>query len=141
MTIPIWPLDLPQRSLVQGFQASARGNRLTTDPDVGPPKQRRRGPAIRPVSCAIMVEMDGRARFDRFFEEEVNFGVTPFLLPDQQIDGETLCDELWNAVLTENDMPLVIDSWWLVQFGQNQPATAAVSGRLFTVQFDILVLP
>jgi hypothetical protein len=141
MTIPIWPIDLPQRSLVQGFQSSARGNRLTTAPDVGPSKQRRRGPAIRPVTCAIMVEMDGRARFDRFFEEELNFGVTPFLLPDQQIDGNALYDESWNVLLDENDVPIVIDQWWLAQFGQSQPATSAISGMIFTIQFDLLVLP
>jgi len=88
-----------------------------------------------------MVEMDGRARFDRFFEEELNFGVTPFLLPDQQIDGNALYDESWNVLLDENDVPIVIDQWWLAQFGQSQPATSAISGMIFTIQFDLLVLP
>lgn len=141
MTIPVWPSDLPQRSLVQGFQASVRGNRLTTAPDTGPAKQRRRGPSVRPVTCAIMVEMDGRAQFDQFYEEELDFGVTPFLVPDQQIDNTLLSDETWNMLQDENGNPIVTESWWLVQFGQNQPAVTAVDGLLFTIQFDLVVLP
>lgn len=141
MTIPIWPIDLPQRSLVQGFQSSVRGNRLTTAPDVGQAKQRRRGPAVRPVTCAVMVDFDGRAQFDQFYEEELNFGVTPFLIPDQQIDDTQMSDELWNWLADESGNPLIIESWWLVQFGQNQPAVTAVDGLLFTVQFDLVVLP
>lgn len=141
MTIPVWPADLPQRSLVQGFQSAARGNRLTTAPDTGPSKQRRRGPAVRPVTCSIMVGMDGRAQFDQFYEEELNFGVTPFLIPDQQIDGTLLSNEMWNGLEDENGNSLIIESWWLVQFGQNQPAVSAASAQLFTIQFDLVVLP
>ena len=141
MTIPIWPLDLPQRSLVQGFQSSVRGNRLTTAPDAGPAKQRRRGPAVRPITCTVMVDFDGRAQFDQFYEEELNFGVTPFLIPDQQIDDTLLSDESWSWLADESGNPLIIESWWLAQFGQNQPAVTAVDGLLFTIQFDLVVLP
>lgn len=141
MTIPVWPADLPQRVLVQGFQSGVRGNRLTTAPDAGLVKQRRRGPAVRPVTCAVTVEMDGRARFDRFYEEELNFGVAPFLIPDQQVDGNLLSDELWNALLDENGHLLIAESWWLVQFSQNQPAVSAAEGLLFNIQFSLVVLP
>lgn len=141
MTIPVWPVDLPQRVLVQGFQSSVRGNRLTTAPEIGPVKQRRRGPAVRPVTCAITVEMDGRARFDRFYEEDLNFGVTPFLIPDQQVDGNMLSDEVWNALLDDNGSLLIAESWWLVQFAQDQPAVSAPDGLIFTIQFGLVVLP
>ncbi|WP_299808744.1 hypothetical protein [Tardiphaga sp.] len=141
MTMPVWPDDLPQRSLIQPFQASVRGNRLSTATDTGPAKQRRRGPAIRPVTCGIMVGMNLRARFDRFYEEEVNFGITPFLIPDQQIDGTGLFDEYGGPLMDESGIPIVIESWWLVQFGQTQPATVAIGGATFTIQFDLVVLP
>lgn len=141
MTIPVWPSDLPQRSLSQAFQASTRGNRLTTATDTGPAKQRRRGPSVRPVTCAIIVDMDGRALFDQFYEEGVGFGVTPFLIPDQQLDGGLLNDESWLLLEDEVGTPLIIESWWLVQFGSNQPATTAIDGIWFTIQFDLVVLP
>jgi hypothetical protein len=88
-----------------------------------------------------MVDFDGRAQFDQFYEEELNFGVTPFLIPDQQIDDTLLSDESWSWLADESGNPLIIESWWLAQFGQNQPAVTAVDGLLFTIQFDLVVLP
>ncbi|MDB5618471.1 MAG: hypothetical protein JWQ24_2709 [Tardiphaga sp.] len=85
--------------------------------------------------------MNLRARFDRFYEEEVNFGITPFLIPDQQIDGTGLFDEYGGPLMDESGIPIVIESWWLVQFGQTQPATVAIGGATFTIQFDLVVLP
>ena len=141
MSIAIWPSELPQRSLLQPFQASTRGNRLITSTDTGPGKQRKRGPAIRPVSCSIIVDYDQRARFDTFYEEDVSFGVSPFLIPDQQMDGI-----YWNNVdgiqlLDDFDVSIIIESWWLVQFGKTQPSTGALGGLLFSINFELVVLP
>lgn len=136
MTIPIWPSDLPQQTLAQGFQAAVRGKRLTTAMDTGPGKQRRRGALVRPVTCAIMVDADQRALFDVFYEEECLGGTLPFLMPDQQLDGL-----LFDAVEDQDGAPLVIESWWLCQFGGTEPAISAVDGKWFSVQFDLLVLP
>jgi hypothetical protein len=142
MTIPVWPDDLPQQVLVNGFNASARGNRLVTAMDSGPPKQRRRGPLLRPVQASIFVDQDGRSRFDRFFDEEVINGTQPFLIPDQNHDGlDLFSDTLGEQLQDENGNPLLIESWWLVQFGQNQPALSASSAFLYTIQFDLIVLP
>ncbi|MGX9443856.1 hypothetical protein ACWX0K_14940 [Nitrobacteraceae bacterium UC4446_H13] len=142
MTVPIWPSDLPQQVLVSGFTASARGNRLVTAPDSGPPKQRRRGPLLRPVQASIFVNQDERSRFDRFFDEEVIGGTQPFLIPDQNTDGLDLFSDTFGQQLQdENGVPLLIESWWLVQFGQSQPSVVAASGFLYTIQFDLIVLP
>lgn len=141
MTIPVWPDDLPAQSIVPAFQGSARGNRLLTSTDTGPGKQRKRGPALRPVSCAMQVTRDQRARFDRFYEEELNFGVTPFLIPDQQLDGVEADDPDANELLDPDGNPVLIGSWWLVQFGQKQPTPNAISDWLFTISFDLVVLP
>jgi hypothetical protein len=126
---------------VQPFQSSARGNRLRTAPDSGPAKQRRRGPLVRPATIAILVDQDGRARFDRFFDEETVSGTAPFLFPDQQMDNYLAEDEGGLVLQDETGTPIIIESWWLVQFGQNQPAFTAVSGHLYNVQFDLVILP
>ena len=142
MTIAIWPDDLPQQVLVNGFNESARGNRLVTAPEVGPAKQRRRGPLVRPVQASIFVNQDERSRFDRFFDEEVIGGTQPFLIPDQNTDGLDLFSDTFGQQLQdENGVPLLIESWWLVQFGQNQPAISASSAFLYTIQFDLIILP
>lgn len=141
MTIPVWPSELPQRSLVQPFQSSARGNRLRTAPDSGPAKQRRRGPLVRPATIAILVDQDGRARFDRFFDEDTDSGTAPFLFPDQQFDNYLAQNDAGLVLEDETGAPIIIESWWLVQFGQNQPAFTAVSGHFYNVQFDLTILP
>lgn len=141
MTIPVWPSELPQRVLAQSFQTSVRGKRLTTAMDTGPGKQRRRGAAVRPVTCSIMVDADQRALFDVFYEETCASGTLPFSIPDQQLDGLVTESESGDTVQDESGQTWVIESWWLCQFGATEPATSAVDGIWFTVQFDLLVLP
>lgn len=141
MTVPVWPSQLPQQTLVQGFQASVRGKRLTTAMDTGPGKQRRRGAPVRPVTCAIMVDADNRALFDVFFDEDCVGGTLPFLIPDQQLDGLLLDDQDSLLLETEDGSPLILESWWLCCFGTSEPATSAVAGNWFSIQFDLLVLP
>ena len=123
------------------LQTAPRGSRLITAPESGVPKQRSRGPKLSSVSCVVKASADQRARFDRFWEEEVGGGTAPFLFRDQQIDGYRLGTETGAQLLTEDDVPLQIESWWLVQFGQQQPAYSRVTGRVFQISFDLIVLP
>lgn len=141
MSTPIWPEDLPCSVIMGSLQTAPRGSRLSTAAEVGPAKQRRRGPKIMPVSCVIKVSADQRARFDRFWDEETEGGTAPFLYRDQQLDGYRLGNEDSALLLTDSDAPLVIESWWLVQFGQQQPAYSRVTGRVFQISFALIVLP
>lgn len=65
----------------------------------------------------------------------------PFLFRDQQLDGYPLDDDLGSWLQTEDGTPLRIESWWLVQFGQQEPAYSRLSGRRFEIQFSLVVLP
>ncbi|WP_296741449.1 hypothetical protein [Mesorhizobium sp.] len=141
MSVPVWPSDLPQYVLVDGFQSGPRGNRLRTAMDTGPGKMRRRGAKTKPVSCSITMEPDDLARFYRFYEDDTLNGTLPFLFPDHQFDGLALADESGVPLLTETDVPLLIESWWLVQFGENEPADTYTDGLIARVEFDLLVLP
>lgn len=141
MTIPVWPNELPCGVLLESLQTAPRGSRLATAPDTGPAKLRRRGPKIVPVSCSITVNANLRARFDRFWDEDTETGTLPFLYRDQQTDGYPVEDDLGSRLQTEDGTPIRIESWWLVQFGQQEPAYSRQSGNLFTIQFSLIVLP
>ncbi|MDB5620507.1 hypothetical protein [Tardiphaga sp.] len=141
MTLAVWPADLPQYVLVDGFQSGPRGARLKTATDTGPGKQRRRGALMKPVTCSFFASTDELARFYRFWESDTAGGVLPFVMPDRQFDGLALMDENGLVLADENGVPLIAESWWLVQFGQNEPADTPISGVYWRVQFDLVVLP
>jgi hypothetical protein len=114
---------------------------LSTAPDYGAAKLRRRGPKIVPVSCIIAVSANLRARFDTFWDEDTVGGTLPFLYRDQQLDGYQLADESGAWLETDDGTPVRIESWWLVQFGQQEPAYSRLSGAKFQIQFSLVVLP
>ena len=94
-----------------------------------------------PASCTITVSANQRARFDTFWDEDTAGGTLPFLYRDQQLDGYQATDESGSLLETEDGTPIQIESWWLVQFGQNEPAYTRQSGNRFQIQFDLVVLP
>jgi hypothetical protein len=149
--IPTWPQELLeqtsvegvflQNTLISGFRSGPRGARLSTAVEVGPPKMRSRGIKLRRIAFAEILTADQRARFDRFWEEELNNGVLPFLYPDPHMNGFSLCDDSGLILQDENGNDLLIEQWLLCQFGTNDPAWAALPGAHFAPQFDIVVLP
>jgi hypothetical protein len=141
MTVPFWPSELLQTVYVDGYQSSPAGGRLGTSMEAGPDKQRRRGPKLRPLSGTIRLDPDERARFERFWDEEIDGGTLPFWFPDIHLGGFALATESGLVLTTETDRPVEIDSWWLVQMAKEDPAYSAVSGLLFNVSFKLVVLP
>lgn len=139
--IPVWPDDLPRFVLVDGFQSSPRGTRLKTAMDIGPGKQRRRGPKIASQSSIIDVDSDQRARFERFWDEDVAGGSLPFLIRDHLSDGRDLSNDSGAPLLSSDGLLLIIESWNLVQFGQNDPVYTAIGPLEFRVQFEVVLLP
>jgi hypothetical protein len=139
MTIEVWPSDLPQRVLAEGYGSGPVGNRLMTPMQDGSIKQRPIGGNIRQVGCLIKVDHNQQARFDRFWSEDVK-RTKPFLFPAPQLDGEYLADESGVVLQDETGRPLIIEAWWLVQFGQQAPAYSAPTSRRYRIQFDLIVL-
>lgn len=142
MTVPFWPVDLPQRVLVEGYSEGVGDGRIQQPMDAGPPKMRRRtSVATRPVRARLWVDFDGMARLKRFWAEGLAGGSLPFWFPDQTMDGLALLTADGAPLLTESGVPLVITSWWLVTFGQDGIAFDAQSGVLFGAAFSLDILP
>lgn len=142
MTVPFWPSDLPQRMLQEGYSEGSRDGRLFQAMEKGPPKVRRRTRlAIKPVQMTTIVDFDGKARLERFFEEETGGGSLPFFFPDQSADGFGISDDLGGALLTVDDEPLIIESWWLVMFAEEPPTYPPEGGLYFKPTFSLVILP
>lgn len=139
--IPCWPSELRQRTLVAGFKSGTRGARLVTAMEEGPPKQRPRGNKVRPISFTDEFSANQRARFDRFWEEELNMGTLPFFYPDPHTNGFPLCDDLGSPLLDQDGTPVIIGAWILCTFSTAEPAWSALGGGWFVPQFDIIELP
>lgn len=140
MTLAVWPSDLPQRVLAEGYSSGPRGNRLITKMQDQSIKARPIGGKLRQVSCVIKVDHNQQARFDRFWEDDVKLTL-PFLFPAPQLDGEYLLDDTGERLLDDTGRPLIIEAWWLVQFGQQAPQYLAPTSRRYRIQFDLIVLP
>lgn len=141
MTIAKWPSDLPQCPIVDGFRSGPRGSRLATTLDSGPPKIRRRGPKLRTISLAQVFSADQRARFDRFWEDEIGCGTKPFLLRDPHLAGLRLCDDAGHPVTDQAGDVLTIESWILCAFSTDDPTWSKLPGGKYAPQFQIIELP
>lgn len=134
----IWPADLPSCMVRQGYQESVRDGRLRTGMDAGPPKVRLRSTAVtRQVSASLILTYDEMARFDRFWEEDLCFGVSPFLVRDQTRDGHALATASGEPVLGADGTPLLIAAWWIAIFGEGAPQFARASSKRFEASFSL----
>ena len=80
----LWPSNLPNIVLVDGFTVGQADGRLQSEPDSGPPKVRLLTSA-RPTPVAAQLHLDGpthSGRFDRFWAETLKRGALPFLIRD-----------------------------------------------------------
>lgn len=142
MSVPAWPPDLPQRFQRDGYSEAAADGRIRQKMEAGPPKVRRRtSAAVRPVSASVVVDDDGLARFNRFWEEEVAQGSLPFWLPAQSLDGFELGTADGDTLLADDGTPIVIVAWWLAIFGEGAPKTVQADPCSWRISFDIEVLP
>ncbi|TXN64984.1 hypothetical protein [Methylobacterium sp. WL6] len=141
--IPIWPSDLPQRFLRDGFGRTLADGRLSTKMERGPSKRRRgSSAAVAPVTGAMDLPVDLAARFERFWDEDTGGGCLPFLLPDQILDGLPLLAAPGVPLLDASGLPIVAASWWLAMFsGDQAPSIKNVAGAFYRVSFQIEVLP
>jgi antitoxin component of RelBE/YafQ-DinJ toxin-antitoxin module len=74
-----WPATLPQCPILNDFSEQRQRNLAAFEPDVGPPKMRRRSTAVA-VSTAVAFRMDltELAAFNTFFETTLKDGTLPF---------------------------------------------------------------
>lgn len=142
MAVIIWPLELPQRFLRDGYSEKLPDGRVMSSPDTGPPKTRRRSKASRLIQARIWLDTSMVARLDRFWEEETDGGRLSFVIPDQYSDGLPILTDASVGWLTSEGVPILIASNYLVLFAQQgAPDVINVGGAQFTASFSLIVLP
>lgn len=139
MALPAWPeeLDPPMRA---GYTILRTEARRRSKVEQGPHRQGRRLSAVSvPVAMTLDVSRDERARFDRFYDEEVSEGSLPFLIKDPTthdlpilIGGVQLLDHL--------DRIITIAAWQLARFGESLPEVTVIGIR-YRIRFSIEVMP
>lgn len=79
MTTAAWPATLPQCPILNGFSEQRQRNLAFFDPDVGPPKIRRRSTAVGVLTnLAFRMTTTQLAAFNTFFETTISDGSLPF---------------------------------------------------------------
>jgi hypothetical protein len=110
-----WPLELPQRVLLDGYSEQAPNTALRSQTETGPAIARNRVSAgVRPITAAFDL-LDWQVhRLDRFYLEEVK-GTLPFRFPRPRMDGRSLL--LRNGrddILTKSGVLILVSaSLWL----------------------------
>ncbi len=80
MSVP-WPAELPQKILYDGFEEQFPNNLIRSNPDMGPPKTRRRtSVGFKPFKANMVLTTAQTLIFDSFFKDSIMDGAEPFEL-------------------------------------------------------------
>lgn len=140
MTIASWPTELPHPER-ESWSLSRQDGRMKLRSDAGPPRYRRRFSAVaKLVSLSIIVDRNGKAIFDRFFEETTEDGSLLFYMPDPTTDGWHLFTGAGARLLKSDGTPLLLAGSWLCAWGDQTP-TDTILGVEFRISFSVAVMP
>lgn len=140
MTILTWPSQLP-RPERDTWNLTRQDARRKLRSDAGPPRYRRRMSAVaKLVSLSILVSRDGKAVFDRFYDDETEHGSLLFWMPDPTTAGWALLGDNGVPILANKDQFLLLSGRWLCAWG-DQPPSETVVGVEFRISFSVVVMP
>lgn len=141
MTLPTFPaeLDKPMRD---SFAMGTGETRRLFQPEAAPLVPRARySTASKPVAMTLIVDRNGLAVFDNFYQYTLGNGASPFLMPDPSTDGWGLLDADGNPLLLGGDgAPLLLAATWVCMFGAGLPERR-MTGRNFSISFGLAVMP
>ncbi|MBK5958120.1 hypothetical protein CCR97_08305 [Rhodoplanes elegans] len=142
MAVAVWPGELPEYVLVDGFSLTQPDGRLRTPTDTGPGKTRlKNSAAMTPVAAQVYLKgPNDMARFRRFWAEDLAGGVLPFVVRDPRHDGALLGDEDGLVLADEDGAPIEVSAYWLAEFDA-APAESQVAGYFSRLSFTLLVFP
>jgi hypothetical protein len=142
MAVPVWPAELPQRVLTDGYSEKSRDGRMFSRTSAAPGKGRRRySSAVLPVTATITLSYAQKSRLERFVDEETAGGVLPFTMPDQTHDGLPLLDGNGLPLLDGGGLPVLVTATWLARFSENGLPQYTSWGIQFMASFQLDVLP
>lgn len=79
MSVPTWPITLPQDLLIAGYGESPGDNQLRSNMDVGPAKVRRRSTAApRKVKGGVILTREQLVTFREFYDDILLSGTLRF---------------------------------------------------------------
>jgi len=80
MSVPEWPLS--GRTVLRGWQAKPQKNRISFQPEIGPPVTRRRGTAAgKAWTARYKISAADFDAFETWFADTVKAGTLPFDMP------------------------------------------------------------
>nr|WP_272212408.1 hypothetical protein [Marinicella sp. W31]MDC2878323.1 hypothetical protein [Marinicella sp. W31] len=140
MTILTWPSELPKPDR-DGYQRQIDDPRGERPRDTGPRGWKRRWSSVsKSVSLTIDVDRSQKAVFDRFYEDNADFGSSLFWMPDPTTDGWPLLMPDGQPLLMHDGTPLLMAARWLCLFGKPVPSET-VRGIRFKIAFNVTVMP
>lgn len=116
----LWPTALPQCPILNGFSEQRQRNIVSFEPDVGPPKMRRRSSAVATLTSVVFrftvadVEV-----FNTFYQDTLSDGSLPFV---------------WKHPISQTYYTWMFDSKEAPRFDRMTPNT-------FRVSYNLLRLP
>jgi len=83
MTVPSWPVTLPQAFLKDGFSEEGADNLLASNVSIGPAKVRRRTTSnVEPITGTMMMSDTQRQAFKAFVKDDIKDRSIAFTFPD-----------------------------------------------------------
>lgn len=140
MSVPHWPSYLPKPNR-EGFGRAPQDGRRRRRAEAGPPGYAKRFSATaRLVNLTISTDRQGKAVFEKFFDEDTEEGSLPFWMPDPTTDGWPLLTSDGVPLLIAGGVPLLLSAQWLCLFG-DQLWSEQVIGVRFQISFQVAVMP
>lgn len=138
--IPVWPTDLPKPT--RDYQAQVIDPRRKRSTDAGVSGYGRKfSLAGKKVSLSLILSRSQKQVFDRFYEQDLDFGTRTFWMPDPVSDGWPLVTAEGEALLAPDGQQLLMSAQWLCLMGDEPPVEGPLKGLLFPVSFSVVVMP
>lgn len=139
-----YPSELEDHLMI-GLEVTPRGAARGVQPERGRTFVRGGGAAdpLLVDAAQTVTETWQLARFDRFWEDELQFGTLPFWVRDQRFDGQPLMTEGGEIITTPGGAPIVLTAWWLLSFAGRRPSqpsrgNAVNGGSVWLIRFPQL---
>ena len=141
MSYPVWPAGLDQFER-SGYQVQRQDARRRRQADAGPPAFRRRFTSVATmVSLSLVTDRNGKAVFDRVYEDATQLGAWLFWMPDPATQGWPVIAATGSPLLAGDGTPLVMGSRRLVSFGDEPPVETMHGDHEFRIAFGVVVMP
>lgn len=143
MTVAVWDrsFGVPNTG---DFSMQLPNNARVTSPDEGPPRVRmRRTLSSADVRWTLWMDADIKARFERWWRDDVRFGAMPFLAPDWTRDGWPLLDPSSVPLLDPSGTPILVACWrYYMASPTSRPEFRLVGDSVvFALTFPVMVMP